>query len=156
MSLLCRNGFSAPIDAMMLFEFGCTGHFLMSWFHGLSCGKTCNAAIILSACGVSKGTGLVISGIVGRSLASVAASREFEGSLPREFEIVIQEIADNSANGNNSRVMIIWGGLLCKLLCIFCARNGNPERLATFTVRHVAGQQCLVLRGIHGDRPRSR
>ena len=66
MSLLWRNGFSAPIEAMMFREFGCTGHLETSWFHGLSGGKTCRAARILSASGVSNVTGLEIGGMGGR------------------------------------------------------------------------------------------
>ena len=53
----------------------------MSSFQGLSGGKTCRAARILSASGVLNITGLVISGIFGRSAAgavSAAASRREE------------------------------------------------------------------------------
>ena len=41
----------APMDAIMRAESGCTGSSEMSWFHGLSGGKTCSAARIASASG---------------------------------------------------------------------------------------------------------
>src|SRR5215472_13245315 len=51
---------------MMFFELGCSGHFEMSVFHGLSAGNTCKAARISSAFGVLNITGLSIFGIFGR------------------------------------------------------------------------------------------
>src|SRR5438105_2991776 len=51
---------------MIFPEFGWTGSFEMSSFHGLSGGKTWRAARILSASGVSNTTGFLISGISGR------------------------------------------------------------------------------------------
>ena len=62
MSLSCRKGFRAPMEAMMLAELGCTGHRETSWFQGLSGGNICKAARILSATGVSNITGAVIGG----------------------------------------------------------------------------------------------
>jgi hypothetical protein len=48
----------------------------MSWFQGLSSGKTCSAARIRSASGVSHMTGLVIGGIGGRPAAKATAAAE--------------------------------------------------------------------------------
>src|SRR5262245_1315479 len=66
--------------ATIFFELGCAGSFEMSSFHGLSGGKTCKAATILSAWGVLNMTGRVISGIFGRSaLAAVSAANSRRG-----------------------------------------------------------------------------
>src|SRR5205814_8800083 len=73
-------------------ELGCTGSLEISAFHGLSGGKTCRAARILSASGVLNRTGLVTSGIFGRSApaaASAVVSRRgqnhvMSASSPRE------------------------------------------------------------------------
>ena len=66
--------------------------------------------MILSAAGESNGTGLVISGMVGRFLASSGAAREFKASRPNEFEMAIQEIANNKTIDKSKRVMTIFGG----------------------------------------------
>ena len=79
MSRLCRSGLSAPIEAMMFREFGCTGQRETSWFQGLSGGKTWSAARILSASGVSKSTGLVIGGMGGRDGAAPAKASQSHG-----------------------------------------------------------------------------
>src|SRR5439155_24044071 len=55
------------MPAIILADSGWTGSLEMSSFQGLSGGKTCEAARILSASGVLNITGLVISGILGRS-----------------------------------------------------------------------------------------
>src|SRR5262245_24901702 len=66
-SRLYCSGLSAPAEAMIAFEFGCSGLFEMSSFQALSTGKTCMAARILSASGVLNITGLLIGGSVGNS-----------------------------------------------------------------------------------------
>jgi hypothetical protein len=71
MSRLYPSGLSAPMLRMMAGEFGCTGRFEMSSFHGLSGGKICIALRMLSASGVSKSTG-----IVSRSAASLTANND--------------------------------------------------------------------------------
>src|SRR5437764_1192004 len=55
------------MPAIILADSGWTGSLEMSSFQGLSGGKTCKAARILSASGVLNMTGLVISGICGLS-----------------------------------------------------------------------------------------
>src|SRR5438034_10990113 len=55
------------MPAIILADSGWTGSLEMSSFQGLSGGKTCKAARILSASGVLNITGLVISGIFGLS-----------------------------------------------------------------------------------------
>src|SRR5437588_7908305 len=52
--------------ATILDELACTGHEEMSWFQGLSGGKTCSAARMASASDVSNETGRVTAGILGR------------------------------------------------------------------------------------------
>src|SRR5947208_13138166 len=62
------------MPAIILADAGWTGSFETSSFHGLSGGKTCKAARILSASGVLNMTGLVISGIFGRSAPTAAST----------------------------------------------------------------------------------
>ena len=81
MSRLYSSGFSGPIDAIIFAESGWTGRPEMSRFHQLSGGKTCRAARIVSASGVSNITGFVIFGIGGR--APSAASGERRPRSPR-------------------------------------------------------------------------
>jgi len=75
-SRLKSSGFSAPADAMMFFEFGCTGRWEISSFQALLAGKTCMAIRILSASGVLNKTGSLIEGRggSGRPLECVAFS----------------------------------------------------------------------------------
>ncbi len=71
--LYCRL-LAAPMLAIILAELGCKGSEEMSSFHGLSRGKTCSAARILSASGVLNRTGLVTSGIFGRSAPAATST----------------------------------------------------------------------------------
>src|SRR5438067_3457856 len=57
------------MPSIIFFELGRTGSLLTSSFQGLSGGKTCMAARTLSASGVLKRTGALISGSRGRSRA---------------------------------------------------------------------------------------
>src|SRR5258706_11916536 len=61
------------MDAMMRDESASTGSAEMSWFHGLSGGKTCSADRMASASGVSNITGFVIFGIGGGGRAPAEA-----------------------------------------------------------------------------------
>ncbi len=81
MSRLYSTGLSGPMDATILAESGWTGIDEMSWFQGLSPGKTWSAARIASASGVSNITGFVIFGIGGRLAARARARKKARQSL---------------------------------------------------------------------------
>src|SRR5204863_354801 len=70
------------MEAMMRAESGCTGRADISWFQGLSGGKTWSADRMASASGVSNITGRVIFGSGGRS-GPAATARSKAVAAPR-------------------------------------------------------------------------
>src|SRR5688500_8394449 len=79
MSVLPRSGLSRPIEATILSELGCRGHFETSAFQALSLGKTCSCETTLSASGVLNSVGAFTSG----------------GAAPREVEKRSRQVTRN-------------------------------------------------------------
>lgn len=111
MSGLYRSGLSAPIDAMMFFEFACNGQSETTWFQGLSGGNTSSAEQIASASGVLNITGLVMRGIFAVRIRSSRAGSVFTG---------LEEASSVTKTPNRTKpaTMIIT-------LCIFNLKTSN-------------------------------
>src|SRR5579885_3362623 len=97
------------MEAMMRAEFACTGLPEMSWFHGLSGGKTWRAARIRSAPGVPNSTGLVIGGIGGglrgasAPLTAAMPTRTFRSRIRWSYIRLRIELPGEEAGGLSTK-----------------------------------------------------
>src|SRR5262245_16240914 len=109
MSALYRSGLALPIEATIASESLCSGHFETSVFQGLSGGKTCIAASMASASGVSNITGLVIGGSFCPLLTAGSAASDTlaKTNQPR----AMQRLQANMGNSFQERPAISPGPL---------------------------------------------